>query len=1047
MATQCPKCYTDNPSDSKFCKECATPLPSIEGAQISFTKTLLTPIEDLAQGALFANRYEILEELGKGGMGKVFKARDNEIHEEVAIKLLRPEIAANEKIIERFRNELKIARKISHENVCRTYHFSKEEGTPYITMEYVQGEDLKRLIKTKGKLTKEEVLGIAKQVCEGLVVAHKLGVVHRDLKPQNIMIDENGNAKIMDFGIARSVEAEGVTQTGVIIGTPDYISPEQAEGEEADHRSDLYSLGVILYEMVTGTVPFKGDTALSVALKHKSQLPYDPRKLNPDLSDDLSRLILICMEKDRERRYQSAEAILRDLQNIDEGLPLGTKIQPRRATFVQTLIRKRLLAPIIVVVLAVSAVAIWQFLPKGEVVYAPKIENSIAVISFKNQTGDEAYDYLRTAIPDLLITNLENSGNLYVATWERMNDLLEQMGKGDVDIIDEDLGFELCQREGIQSIVLGSFIKAGDMFAMNVKVLNTENKRLLKSTSSRGEGVDSILRTQIDNLSKEISLGVGISEQQVVASDISIADFTTSSMEAYSHFLKGREALDKVYFEDARQSLEKAVVFDPEFAYAYLLLGRAYGNLGLREARSEAYEKAKIYSEKATEKEKLYIEAAYAYVIERDRDRRLFILKQIVEKYPKEKQAHLEMGHHYHGKKSYDQAIEEFNKVLELDPNYGLALNELAFVYMGMEDYERAIEYFKRYVSISPGDANPLDSLAYCYFLLGRFDEAIIKFKETLGIKSDFSHPYTVISYIYALRENYSEAIRWIDQGVAMAPSPKERSNALLIKGFYYLWLGQLEQSHREIRSASVLAESAGDIETFAYAERLGVIVYYEKGEFELARESLKNCLDGFKKYFSVPLYKALESSFLIEADIKEGQIDSAKARLAEVESILPELAPNIRGRVQTDFEILRAELLLAEDSFEDVSSLEEAYAVSKKRSIRIIGGGLGIGNLATINDPDHRDILARAYQQKGELDKTIAEYEQLLTLDLESRDRFLIFPRFHYDLAKLYEEKDWKGKAIEHYERFLEFWKDADPVYAEMEDARQRLAELRKLP
>jgi serine/threonine protein kinase len=342
---KCPKCHADNPDTQKFCGKCATPLQNSE--DISVTKTMETPIEVLTRGITIAERYEIVEELGKGGMGRVYKVRDKGIKENVALKLLKSEIASDEKTIERFRNELKIARRVSHKHVCRMYDIGKEEERCFITLEYVEGEDLKNHIKRKGLLPTDDAISIAIQVCEGLGEAHRLGVVHRDLKPQNIMIDKEGQAKIMDFGIARSLEAPGVTATGMIIGTPNYISPEQAEGEEADHRSDIYALGVILYEMMTGEVPFKGETAFSVALKHKAQPPTDPRKWNPEISDDLSRLILICMEKDRERRYQSAENLLADLRNIEEGFPLGTKIKPRRETFVASLIRKKLFFPVL----------------------------------------------------------------------------------------------------------------------------------------------------------------------------------------------------------------------------------------------------------------------------------------------------------------------------------------------------------------------------------------------------------------------------------------------------------------------------------------------------------------------------------------------------------------------------------------------------------------------------------------------------------------------------------------------------------------------------
>jgi len=313
---KCPRCQSDNPEGTRFCGHCGLELRGTSPKPHAATVTYQTPTKGLERGTVFARRFEIIEEIGRGGMGTVYKAFDTKIREVVALKVLKSDIATDPDFIERFQNEMKLARKVAHRHVCRMYDLNEEGSTYYLSMEYVQGEDLKSFIRRSGHLNEAKAVALGRQIADGLAEAHRLGIVHRDLKPQNIMIDRDGNAKIMDFGIARSLHGRGLTTTGAIIGTPEYMSPEQAEAAEVDRRSDIYSLGVILYEMITGRVPFEGETPFAIALKHRGEPAPDPKELNDQISPSFSRLVLKCLEKGKDDRYQQADDVAANLERI-----------------------------------------------------------------------------------------------------------------------------------------------------------------------------------------------------------------------------------------------------------------------------------------------------------------------------------------------------------------------------------------------------------------------------------------------------------------------------------------------------------------------------------------------------------------------------------------------------------------------------------------------------------------------------------------------------------------------------------------------------------
>jgi serine/threonine protein kinase/tetratricopeptide (TPR) repeat protein len=728
VVNRCPACHSDNPETVKFCGECGTPLPSSKEHIPAATETLRTPVKELTRGTLFARRFEVIEVLGKGGMGMVYRVFDKKVDEEVALKLIKPEIAAEPEVIDRFRSELKMSRKISHRNVSRMYDLGDDEGTYYITMEYVLGEDLRSFIHRAKQLSTGTAISIARQVGEGLEEAHRLGVVHRDLKPSNIMIDKDGNAKIMDFGIARSLAEKGITGAGVMIGTPEYMSPEQVEGKDIDQRSDIYSLGVILYEMVTGRRPFEGETPVSVAHKQKYEAPEDPRKLNAQVPDDLSGVILRCLEKDKEKRYQKTTEIVSDLDKIEKGLSTAERSAPERKPLtsreitVKFNLKKAFFPGLVIVALVIAAgIILWRVLPKKEAVSAKSGPTSIAVLPFVDDSPEKGHEYLCEGIPNTLINALNTIQDLRVPA---RTSAFSFVGKG-LDI--QGIG----QKLNVENVLEGSIQIVGNNLRVTASLIKVKDGyQLWNATYDRKlEDVFAIQDDIAQSIVKALKMKLlGEQEERLVTR-------STENMEAYKLYLEGLYYWNKRTGKDLNKAIElfnQAVDKDPNYALAYVGLADSYSLLTLyADARAkDVYPRAKAAATKALEINETLAEAhnSLAYIYER-----------------------------YDW--NFKAAEAEFKRALELNPNYATGHFWYGELLTFFGRFEEAIREYKRALELDPVSLIINANLGWTYIMAQQFDQALAHLHKTLELDPNFAMTRLMLGLANLDKKNYREAI------------------------------------------------------------------------------------------------------------------------------------------------------------------------------------------------------------------------------------------------------------------------------------------------
>jgi serine/threonine protein kinase/tetratricopeptide (TPR) repeat protein len=983
----------------------------------------------------------VLERLGEGGMGEVFLVEDLKLQRREALKLIAAQLTRDETRRQRFLQEARLAASIDHPHIASIHDIGEVEGRTYIAMEYVEGRSLREVLRA-GPLKLRRALDLAIQAADALAKVHEHGVVHRDLKPENLLVADDGYLKIIDFGLAKLVDpiarsglADAATMSdvhvrtadGVVLGTIGYMSPEQVRGEPVDARTDVFSFGAVLYEMVTGQAPFRKKSSAETISAILGEAPPPPHVEDQTSGVELQRIVRKCLSKEPAARYQGMRDLAVDLRALRESLTSGETAARSAVGRVNTTDAPSVTAPsssrspvylgaALLVSLIAAGGAYYEWRERRTSPESLRVSStsparpSVAILSFEVLSSGADVVWLARGLPSMLVTGLAQTPDIEVVGNERLSTAAQQMGAASFDAVDRSRLADLARRAGAQFVLTGTIVQNGPDVRIDARVEDLGTGAVRVAQSVRGPDVFALA----DDLSARVRAGLGVQ----APSARKVTEVASASIDAYKAYTSGVEAFENVRTADARRHFEEAIRLDSNFALARYQLSTVSIFQGRIIEAGEQLQEAAKHLDRLAERDGLLVRAALERWEGRI-DRAVLIYETIVSRFPDTLDAWFGLA----GDDFVDgpRAVRAFERAVDALPYSPAALNVYGYQLMRTGRFTDAIGVFEKYAKLRPTETNPLDSLAEAYLYSGDSVGALDRYRAA----AKAGHSRGGIAYTLAVMGRHEEAL-------GEATNPGFRS-ALLSR------LGRYGEAERELAPVAASGEKNGDLWSVGAVSIARAALALERSDCRAVQSHVTSAEEVLAK-----MPRTFTVSLSIAADLlsgtchaRSGNSAEARNRFARASSAHRPSSTGERWWVRA----LEGEIAL---STGNAAAAERVFAAGEPDTKMWFNrsGLLGSGFLTFLaNNLILRDGRARAAAAQGRLDDAIARYRELLTPGPQQKWTAILDPLHVLELARLLDKQGQRDAARLEYQRFLDYWKNADKGLPQIAEATARLA------